>query len=93
MSYVEGIELWHDDAGKAYATFAVGRHSEHAPIRSPRFRHWLTLQYLDDHEAATGRNAMDECLNAVEARAVARGKRYTAFIRVSASRLFQIGPA
>jgi len=83
MGYVEGIELWHDDADKAYATFLVGRHRENAPIRSPRFRYWLTLQYLDDHEAAPGKNAMDECLNAVEARAIAQGKRYTAFIRVA----------
>src|SRR5262249_20299801 len=32
MSYIEGIELWHDDADKAYATFPVGRHNENAPI-------------------------------------------------------------
>ncbi len=83
MGYVEGIELWHDDAGKAYATFPVGSHREHAPIRSSRFRHWLTLQYLDDHEAAPSKNALEECLAAVEARAVARGKRYTAFFRVA----------
>jgi len=54
-----------------------------ADFRSSRLRHWLALQYLDDHEAAPGKNAMDECLNAVEARAVAQGKRYTAFIRVA----------
>jgi hypothetical protein len=83
MGYVEGIELWHDDADKAYATFPVEHHHEHASVRSSRFRYWLTLQYLDDHQAAPGRNAMDECLNAVEARAVAQGKRYTAFIRVA----------
>ncbi len=39
-----------------------------ADFRSSRLRHWLALQYLDDHEAAPGKNAMDECLNAVEAR-------------------------
>jgi putative DNA primase/helicase len=82
MRYVEGIELWHDDADKAYATFPVSKHREHAPIRSSRFRHWLMLQYLDDHHAAPSKNAIEECLNAVEARAVAQGKRYTAFIRV-----------
>jgi putative DNA primase/helicase len=83
MGYVEGIELWHDDADKAYATFPVGRYHENASIRSSRFRHWLTLRYLDDHEAAPGKNAMDECLNATEARAVAQGKRHTAFIRMA----------
>jgi putative DNA primase/helicase len=83
MGYVEGIELWHDDANKAYATFPVGRHREHAPIKSSQFRQWLTLQYYDDQGAAPGKNAMEECLNAVEALAVARGKRYTAFIRVA----------
>jgi putative DNA primase/helicase len=83
MGYVGGIELWHDDADKAYATYLVGQHRENAPIRSARFRHWLTLQYLDDHGAAPGKTAIDECLAAVEARAVAQGKRYTAFIRMA----------
>jgi putative DNA primase/helicase len=83
MHYVESIGLWHDDADKAYATFPVAGHREHAPIRSSRFRHWLTLQYLNGHEAAPSKNAIDECLNAVEALAVAQGKNHTAFIRVA----------
>jgi len=83
MGYVEAIELWHDDANKAYATYPDSGHRVNAPIRSSQFRQWLTLQYLDDHEAAPGKSAMDECLSAVEARAVQRGKRYTAFIRVA----------
>jgi putative DNA primase/helicase len=83
MGYVQGIELWHDEADRAYATFPVGRHREHAPIRSSRFRHWLILQYFADHEAAPGKTAMDECLSAVEALAVAQGKRHTAFIRAA----------
>jgi putative DNA primase/helicase len=83
MGYVGGIELWHDDAGRAYASFLAGRHRENAPVRSSQFRQWLTLQYFDDHGAAPGKNAMDECINAVEALAVNRGKRHTAFIRVA----------
>jgi hypothetical protein len=83
ISYVEAIELWHDDANKAYATYPDSGHRVNAPIRSPQFRQWLTLQYLDDHEAAPGKTALDECLSAVEARAVQRGKRYKAFIRVA----------
>ncbi len=82
MGYVEAIELWHDDAGKAYATFPDGTHFENAPIRSSRFRDWLTLQYFDDHRAAPGKTAVDECLGTVEALARKR-KRYTAFIRVA----------
>lgn len=83
MGYVEAIELWHDDANKAYATYPDSGHRVNAPIRSSQFRQWLTLQYLDQHEAAPGKTALEECLSAVEARAVQRGKRYTAFIRVA----------
>ena len=83
MTYIEGIELWRDQADKGYATFPVANHREHAPIRSSRFRHWLTLQYLNDHETAPGKTPMEECLNAVEALAVVQAKRYTAFIRVA----------
>jgi hypothetical protein len=83
MRHVESIELWHDDADKAYATFPVDGHREHAPTRSSRFRHWLTLQYLDAQQTPPSKSAMDECLSAVEARAIAQGKRYTAFVRVA----------
>jgi putative DNA primase/helicase len=83
MGYIEGCELWHDDANKAYATFPCGRHREHAPIRSSRFRHWLTLRHFDEKQTAPGRQALDECLNAVEAIAIGNGKRHTAFIRVA----------
>jgi putative DNA primase/helicase len=86
MGYVEACELWHDDANKAYATFPRERHREHAPIRSSRFRHWLMLRHLDDKQTAPGRQAFDECLNAVEAIAVGKGKRHTAFIRVAEHR-------
>jgi putative DNA primase/helicase len=83
LACAEDCELWHDDAQKAYATFPVEQHREHAPIRSPRFRNWLTLRYLDRKDSAPGRNALDECLNALEALAVGKGRRYTAFIRVA----------
>jgi putative DNA primase/helicase len=83
LGYTEACELWHDDANKAYATFPCGGHREHAPIRSLRFRNWLTLRYLDDKQSAPGKQAMDECLNAVEAIAVGKGERHTAFIRVA----------
>src|SRR5262245_44872926 len=83
IGYTEACELWHDDANKAYATFPCGGHREHAPIRSTRFRNWLTLQYFGDRRSAPGKQAMDECLNAVEAIAVGTGPRYTAFIRVA----------
>jgi hypothetical protein len=83
MVYMEGIELWHDGAGKAYATFPVGQHRENAAIGSSQFRRWLTLQYFDDHGAAPGDNAIKECLNTAEAIAVIRGKRHTANVRVA----------
>jgi putative DNA primase/helicase len=83
LHFVEGVELWHDDALKAYATYPVGQHREHAPIRSSRFRSWLTLRHLAEHESAPGKQALDECLNAAEAIAIGRGKRHHAFIRVA----------
>ncbi len=86
MRYTDVCELWHDDANKAYATFPCGGHHEHAPVRSLRFRNWLTLQYVEQKQSSPSRQAMDECLNAVEAIAVGKGKRHTAFIRVGEHR-------
>lgn len=82
MRYLDVVELWHDDADRAFATFPVDRHREHATVRSARFRNWLTLQYLDDNETAPSKTALDEALNGTEALA-SRGKQYDAFFRVA----------
>jgi putative DNA primase/helicase len=82
IAYTETCEFWHDDANKAYATFPCAGHREHAPIQSKRFRNWLRRQYFDDRKSAPGNQAIDECLNTLEAIAAGR-QRYTAFIRVA----------
>lgn len=83
LSYIQECELWHDDANKAYATFVCDGHREHAPIRSSRFRNWLTLRYVEQKQSAPSKSAMEECLSAAEAIAVGKGRQYAAFIRVA----------
>jgi putative DNA primase/helicase len=83
LNHLQQCELWHDDSGKAYATFPCDGHREHAPIRSGRFRNWLTLRYYEQKEAAPSNSAMDECLNAAEAIAVGKGRQYHVFVRVA----------
>jgi putative DNA primase/helicase len=82
LRYLDVVELWRDDADRAFATFPVDRHCEHALIRSSRFRHWLILKYLDDNRTAPSKTAMDEALSVIEALA-SRGKQYDAFFRVA----------
>jgi hypothetical protein len=82
MNYFDLVGLWHDDAERAFVTFPVDQHREHAVVRSARFRNWLMLKYVDDYGSAPSSKPVDECLNAAEALA-SRAKRYSAFFRVA----------
>jgi hypothetical protein len=82
MVYLDGVELWHDDENRAYATFTNhnGRR-ENAAVDSQQFRHWITLRYYDDHGGSVGK-ALDEFIRTAEALA-GRGPRCAAHIRVA----------
>ncbi len=79
--FLDAAELFHAADGRAYATIEVSGHVETWPIRSKRFRGWLSTL----HYAATGKpapnQAMAEVVVLAEARALAGAER-AVFVRV-----------
>jgi putative DNA primase/helicase len=75
-------EFWHDGNRVAFATFPVARHYENAAIRSREFRMWLSERFFKETESAIGRQATEDSVTILEARAVYEGPEYPWFIRV-----------
>lgn len=44
----ESADLFRDTNGKAFARINVNGHTETVPVKSPRFRHWLSHKFRDE---------------------------------------------
>ena len=75
-------DLWHATDGIGYATLAVGDHAEHYLLRSKGFRLWLGYQYYWTYEGATGAQAMQDAIAALEAKARFEGDKHDLAVRI-----------
>ena len=82
IGLTEFVELWHDAGRTAYASFTVGDHREHWPVRSRDFRMWLSGRFYEETGGAIGGQALEDGIRILEARAVNDGPEYEPFIRV-----------
>lgn len=82
LSMLEGVELWHDASGEAYASFPTNGHREHREIRSREFGRWLALMFLEKTGGTPGGQAMEDARRTLEARAVHHGPQYRVWRRV-----------
>jgi DNA primase catalytic core len=84
VSLVEaaGTELFVDPEDDAYATMKVDQHFETWPIKSNKFRRWLTGLYYRATEGGVGGQAMQDALTLLEAKANMSGKKFQTFRRI-----------
>ena len=82
IGLTEFVELWHDAGRTAYASFTVGDHRQHWPVRSRDFRMWLSGRFYEETGGAIGGQALEDGIRILEARAVNDGPEYEPFIRV-----------
>ena len=78
----EGAYLFHTPTGDAYADIPGEHVIETTPIRSRAFKDWLTVTYEDTYGGGFSKNALDETINSLEARARRKGEEHAVFIRV-----------
>ncbi len=76
-------DLWHDADGTGYATLTVLKHKEHCLLRSKGFRLWLGYRYYTMHKGATGSQAMQDAIAALEAKARFEGEEHTPAVRLA----------
>jgi putative DNA primase/helicase len=82
IGLTEFVELWHDAGRTAYASYPVGDHREHWPVRSHDFRMWLSGRFYEETSGAITTQALEDGLRILEARAVYDGPECEPFIRV-----------
>lgn len=90
----ESATYFHTPDGKSYATVRVrgklgGERVEHHSVRSKAFRGWLIHQFYRERAQAPSRDAMENTINALDAKARFDGPEQEVHIRVAAAH----GPA
>ncbi|MCL2779437.1 MAG: hypothetical protein FWD73_15705 [Polyangiaceae bacterium] len=79
----EAAELFHNEDGVAYATVKSGPQRLTMPVRSRRFRQWLTSIAFAATGRGIGSSTADEVLATLEAYAVHVGSQETVHIRTA----------
>ena len=78
-----GAELFHTPAEDAYATITLGVHRETHLIKSKGIRRWLVHGYFDRYARPPGRQALQDVLGLLEARAHFNGPEREVHVRVA----------
>jgi putative DNA primase/helicase len=86
VELASGAELWRDETGDAYATVQEDGVSKTFRIRTSDCRGWLIRSWMAHHDngglpSATGNQALQDTLNAIEARAQ-QGPVHPVFVRI-----------
>ena len=76
-------ELFHTDAGTAFADILVDGHRETWPIRSKRFRGWLRRRYYQVTGGAASAAEIRSALDLLEARAQFDGPEHAVHVRIA----------
>jgi hypothetical protein len=78
-------ELWHDDDGEPWMTFARDDHREHWPLRSKVIRSLIALTYYQKTGRTLGAQARQDALARLEGSALFEGDQHSVFTRIAAS--------
>ncbi len=79
----DGIELFQDDLGDAFARVSVRDHREVWHCRSRKFRYWLSGQFWQSEAKALNSDALSAALNVIEAKGRFEGEEYPLHNRVA----------
>lgn len=85
LELAASAELFRDPNGTAYADVPVEGHRETWPVRSKRFRLWLTREFLNRTRGAPTSEALRSVLNVLEAKALIEGPERPVHIRVGSA--------
>jgi hypothetical protein len=82
-SICEGVEFFHTQDMKPYATFIVNGHKETWPTRSQGFRNWLSMKFYREENKPASTQSLQEALAVCDARAQYDGPTIDVAVRVS----------
>ena len=76
-------ELFHDLLGKTFAGLEIGGHREVWPLRSDRFKNWLSFQDYRQHDGVAKNDAVSAARGVLEGQARFEGAEHTLHNRVA----------
>jgi 5S rRNA maturation endonuclease (ribonuclease M5) len=79
------LELFHTPRQEAFVTFSVGRHREHWPLRSKRFREWLTRKAYVETGAVVSSQTLADVSTFLAGQAKFDGKQERVAVRLAES--------
>jgi hypothetical protein len=79
-----GAGLFHTPSGEPFATFPVGDHRETWPLRSRRFKAWLSKKYYERDGAVPTAGARNDALAVLEGIATNDGPTIDVHVRIGA---------
>jgi hypothetical protein len=75
--------LWHTRDGAGYATMPVNGHTENWPIKSKGLRLWLKEQYYRTTKSVPAKQAVEDALDVLEAKATFDGPEEKVHLRIA----------
>jgi len=76
-------DLFHTSKGVAYATIAVGHHTETHLLKSKGFRRWLARRFFEAEGGAPGSQAIQDALGVLEGMALFAGVERDVYVRLA----------
>src|SRR5262249_13286973 len=78
-----GVELFHASDARTFAHVPSGAHRESWPLRSQRFRSWLSRLFYLAHRRAPGGQGLSDALSVLEGMALHDGPEVATHLRVA----------
>lgn len=78
-----GIELFHNEFGRAFARIPIDGHMEIRRVTGNHFEEWLRLLFWDCYEKVPNKDAVTRAIEMLDARAKRYGKEYSVCTRVA----------
>lgn len=78
-----GLKLYRDSSEQTYASYSIDGHTETWRLMSPRFEQWLRFIYYSDTGKAVSREAINDSIATLDARARYEGEEVSLSLRVA----------
>lgn len=82
MGLCGDVDLWHDEAGKCFATYPAKGHRESRALKSEAFGQWIAARAYEATGRAPGGQALDDTIRVLAARAYSEGNERVPCLRV-----------
>lgn len=77
------VDFFRSDHGEGYARFPRGDGTDSCPVQSEKFRTWLRHKYYQEYEDAPSRQALENAIATLDAKAEFEGGVYPVYRRVA----------